>query len=284
MILSYPQNYPLSQNLSQLTGNNLVNWKIHTFPDGENLVTLPDNIPEKIYLVCDLSHPNSKILDLLFLSDALKLNGASHITLVAPYLPYMRQDTVFHKGELVTSKAFAKLISSYFDKLITIDAHLHRFKKLEEIYSIPCINLEAATLIGKWIKNNVKNPLIVGPDAESLQWVEKASKEAQAPFVVCEKNRLGDNEVKITISGLDAYKNLNPVLVDDIISSAHTLIEASRVLKNAGFKKVGAVATHALFSENAFQLCISEQITPLVTANTIAHSTNEVNVASLIPI
>ncbi len=272
----------MAQSLSFKVGCPLINWSEHTFPDGESLVKLESAVAGvDVTIVCDLSHPNSKILPLFFLSDLLRKNGAKKLTLIAPYLPYMRQDKIFHTGELVTAESFAKLLSPYFDALYTVDAHLHRINNLNNIYKIPSTNFSAASLIGEWIKENIKNPLLIGPDEESLQWVKDASQTANAPYVVCSKIRKNDFDVEVSISGLEQYKNLNPVLVDDIISTAHTLIKAAQLLKKEGFVQIAAVATHALFAGNAFDECGKEGITPLITTNSISHTTNGIDLSPL---
>ena len=177
-----------------------------------------------------LDHPNDKLLSLLFAAATARDLKASKVGLVSPYLAYMRQDRRFKPGEAVTSREFARLLSNAFDWLVTVDPHLHRYGSLGEVYSIPTRVIHAAPLISEWIRTNVAEPLIIGPDSESEQWVAAVAKDADAPYSVLEKTRLGDRNVVIKLRELDQWKGCTPVLVDDIISSGRTMIEAMRML------------------------------------------------------
>src|SRR5690606_29301909 len=107
----------------------------HTFPDGETLVRVDAPVAGRpVAIVARLDHPDAKTLALLFAADAVRELGAAGVGLVAPYLPYMRQDHRFHPGEAITSRSYARLLSRSFDFLVTVDPHLHRWHSLAEIY------------------------------------------------------------------------------------------------------------------------------------------------------
>ena len=169
------------------------------------------------------------MLPLLFAAATARELGASRVGLVAPYLAYMRQDRRFKPGEAVTSRQVARLLSDAFDWLVTVDPHLHRYSSLADIYSIPTHVVHAAPLIAEWIKANVTNPLIIGPDSESEQWVAAVASDVGAPYSVLEKVRHGDRDVEIRLKDLEQWKGRTPVLVDDIISTGRTMIEAVRL-------------------------------------------------------
>jgi len=118
---------------------------------------------------------------------------------------------------------FAKFLSKQVDWLITIDPHLHRHKSLDEIYSIPSKAIHASDTIAAWIKNNVQNPLLIGPDSESEQWVSKVAADAEAPFIVLKKLRLGDMKVEISKPDIEKYSDHIPVLIVRRIHAAETL-------------------------------------------------------------
>ncbi|MCR5880146.1 hypothetical protein LRS04_18875 [Phenylobacterium sp. J367] len=142
----------------------------------------------------------------------------------------MRQDKAFKAGEAVTSRAFARLLSGAFDRLITVDPHLHRFKALSDLYTIPCVTLHSADLLGAWIRSEAPNALVIGPDSESEQWASDVAAAADAPVVVLRKERFGDRDVRITFPDLTAFAGRQPVLIDDIASSGRTLTAAAREL------------------------------------------------------
>src|SRR6185437_7591903 len=225
-----------------------------------------------------LVDPNPKILNLIFLSDSLRSNGAARIGLVAPYLAYMRQDKVFNKGEGITTAYFAKLISNYFDWMITVDPHLHRIHNLDEIYSIPTYIIHAAPFISDWISQHISRPLIIGPDSESKQWVKKVAKAIGAPYEVLEKIRLGDTKVKETLPHFSKYKQYSPVLVDDIISTGKTMIEAVKNLKDLKMKTAYCIGIHGIFAGKAFSELMDSGIKEIITCNTISHASNRIDV------
>ena len=171
----------------------------HRFPDDELRLRLPAALPARVVLYRSLHRPNEKLLELLLVARSAGKMGAQHLTLVAPYLAYMRQDKRFHDGESVTSRSFARLVSSTFDKLLTVDPHLHRYPTLSAVYTIPTITLHAAPLLANWISNHVEDPLIVGPDEESEQWAGAIASRIGVPHAVLRKTRHGDRSVSCSL-------------------------------------------------------------------------------------
>jgi ribose-phosphate pyrophosphokinase len=256
--------------------------ELRAFPDGETYLRfLTDLSTRAVILICTLDHPNEKILPLLFAAATARELGATKVGLVAPYLAYMRQDRRFHAGEAVTSREVAQLLSRAFDWLVTVDPHLHRYGSLAKIYRIPTRVVHAAALMSQWINANVSNPLIIGPDSESAQWVSVVATEAGAPFAVLQKVRLGDREVKISVEGLPDLAGRTPVLVDDIISSGRTMIEAVRLLKKRGGAAPICIAVHGLFADHS-NLLLEQMGARVVTSNSIHHVTNGMDVGKLL--
>lgn len=252
------------------------------FPDGETyLQILSDCDNKEVIVLHTLSQPNTDFLALLFLAAALKQQGAKRVGLVAPYLGYMRQDKAFKEGELVTSRVFAGLISEHFDWLLTVDPHLHRFQSLEEIYTIPCVTLHAAPLLHAWINENISQPLLIGPDSESAQWVEQAAKSYAMPFLVLEKQRRGDRDVQVSLPDISQWRKHTPVLVDDIVSSGRTLIETIEQLGDMGFSHCSCVAIHGIFAEASYEEICTRGV-DMFTTNTIAHRSNRIDLNAFI--
>jgi ribose-phosphate pyrophosphokinase len=193
----------------------------------------------------------------------------------------MRQDARFKDGEAVTSASFARLLSSSFDALVTVDPHLHRRASLDEIFSIPSRVARAAPLLADWIAGNVKNPLVIGPDVESEQWVAAVAQRARAPHIVMTKERLGDRAVRISSPDLPAPGERTPVLVDDMISSGETMIEAARLLQQRGMKAPFCLTVHALFAEEAHQrlMRLAQRI---ISTDTVPHPTNAISVVDIL--
>lgn len=256
---------------------------IRHFPDGESFVQLHTDVKDKdIILVCGLDQPDSKAMALLFFTKVAKELGAKRVGLVAPYLGYMRQDKRFHEGEAITSNIFAAFLSEHIDWLVTIDPHLHRHKTLEEIYTIPSKVLHAADTLSAWVKEIVSKPLLIGPDEESEQWVSDVAQKANAPFIVLTKTRHGDRDVEVSVPNLEVYKDHTPILVDDIISTARTMIETVTHLKKAGTKAPICIGVHGVFAKGAYENLFKSGIEKVVTCNTIVHRSNAIDIAPLL--
>jgi ribose-phosphate pyrophosphokinase len=284
LIFALPGNEALAASLSSHIAAEVGVAEFRHFPDGESFVRIGSAVSgRKVILVCTLDQPDPKLLPLYFMAETLRSLGAAHITLVAPYLAYMRQDKRFHPGEAVTSDYFAQYISSFVDALVTIDPHLHRHTNMQEIYSIPCTVLHAAQPIAAWIQAQVHQPVLIGPDSESAQWVSEVAALANAPFTVLEKTRLGDREVQVSIPQIDAYRTTHtPVLIDDIISTARTMIETLSHLHAAQMQPAVCIGVHAVFAGDAFAQLQAAAPAKIVTCNAIVHPSNAISLDALL--
>jgi ribose-phosphate pyrophosphokinase len=272
----------LAANIAARTGAKLGVLEVGRFPDGEHHVRVIDH-PRggEAFVVADLSRPDGLMLPLVFAADTLREMEAERVELVAPYLPYMRQDRRFHPGEAVSSASFARLLSRAFDGLTTIDPHLHRRASLSEIFSIPTRVLHAADLAGEWIAANVPGALVVGPDEEAGQWARRAALVAKAPCVLLAKERRGDRDVLVSGPDLSAHAGRTPVIVDDIVSSGGTVLEAARLLTAAGLAKPVVIAVHALIAPRDLKR-LTPAIDRLVSTGTVPHPTNAIPVTALL--
>ena len=252
----------------------------HQFPDEESLIKLETDVNDRtVIFLANLNRPNGKILPLLFAAETARELGASKVVLIAPYLPYMRQDKIFKAGEGITSKYFAKLLSGYFDGLITIDPHLHRWHDLNEIYTIPTFVLHATDYIVNWIKLNVKSPILIGPDAESLQWVQDIAEKGDFPYLILEKLRHGDSDVEISLPNIKHHHDLTPILIDDIISTGITLIMTIKQLQSLKLRLPICIGVHAVFANDAYDNLLATGVEKIVTCNTIPHISNGIDVS-----
>jgi ribose-phosphate pyrophosphokinase len=284
LLIPMPGNEAMAAALATALGGEVGELETRQFPDGESYLRLATDIAGRmVAIVCTLDHPNGKFLPLSFTAATARELGAPRVGLVAPYLAYMRQDRRFKDGEAVTSTCFARLISSVFDWLVTVDPHLHRHSSLDEIYTIPGRIAPAAPALAEWIRLNVARPLVVGPDSESEQWVSRVASAAGCPHVVLRKVRRGDREVEISIPDLSAWADRTPVLVDDIASSARTMIETCRRLSVAGLPTPICIAVHALFDGESYR-ALSEVAARIVTTNSVPHQSSEIDLSDLIAI
>ncbi len=243
------------------------------FPDGETYIRVDTAVKDKhIIVVSSLDYPDQKILPLLFFVETVKSLGAKSVGLIAPYLAYMRQDARFQVGEGITSNYFAALLSRYFSWLITIDPHLHRHHSLSQIYTIPAHALHVRKLIAMWIKANVQNPLLIGPHIGSELWVSQIAKEIDAPHLI----------VDIDMSEFTHYKYQTPVMVDEIISTGRTVLRTVEKLSLLKMESPLVIGVHGLFIENAYENLLNSGIKQIITCNTIAHPSNQIDVSGLL--
>lgn len=270
---------PLAQEIGAETGR----LALRHFPDGESYVRVESEVAgREIILAASLDAPDNKLLPLIFAAQTMKELNAARIGLVAPYLAYMRQDTSFQPGEAVSAVHFARLLSATVDWLVTVDPHLHRFDSLDQIYSIPSHVAHAAPLIAEWICQNIEKPVLIGPDSESEQWTAAVAKACDAPSTVLQKVRHGDRDVEITVPNIGQWRNHTPVLVDDIISTAHTMIETISKLQHAGLGNPVCIGVHAIFAGDAFVALKTAGAARIVTCNSVQHPSNCINLSGLL--
>ena len=251
------------------------------FPDGETYLRVATPVVgQDVLLLCALDRPDPKIPPLLFAAEAARDQGARSVGLVAPYLPYMRQDAAFRAGEAVTSQSFARLLSERFDWLATVDPHLHRYDGLESIYSIPAIAVSAAGPISEWISGNIERPFLIGPDDESRRWIERIAGLAQAPFAVLGKRRSGDFDVSLDGAGAAIPAGATPVIVDDIASTASTMVQAVRLLNTVSERAPACIIVHAVFSGEAYESLLAAGPAAVVSTNTLPHPSNAIDVSA----
>jgi len=281
VVLALPGAERLAAALASRLGARMGAVAVRSFPDGESLVRLDDEVAgRQVVLAAELHRPDPKLLQLVFAADAARDLGAARVGLVAPYLPYMRQDRRFAPGEAVTSRSFARLLSRAVDWLVTVDPHLHRFASLAELYSIPARVVHAAPRIADFIRAEVQAPLLVGPDEESAQWVGDVARRVGAPFTVLRKVRRGDREVEVSATDdLAPWRDRTPVLVDDIVSTARTLAQALATLRAAGLPPAVCVGVHGLFEAGAHEALLAQAPARIVTCDTVPHPTNGIALA-----
>jgi ribose-phosphate pyrophosphokinase len=283
VVLALPENERLANRLGAFLDLDVGSVVVHRFPDGEARVRLSRRVARTaVVLTATLDRSDAKILPLLFTAAAARDLGASSVGLVAPYLAYMRQDRPFEPGEGVSARHFAQLLSAAFDWLVTVDPHLHRTAKLEDLYTIPARAAASAPLLADWITRHVERPIVIGPDAESAQWVESVASRIDAPHAVLAKRRSGDETVVIKLPDLSACVGRQPVLVDDIIASGGTMLEATRLLRSAGWPAPICLGVHAVFAGKAYTSLQDAGAAKIVTCNTITHPSNEIDVSKLV--
>ena len=258
------------------------NYARRRFPDGETYLRVDSPVRgADVILLCGLEQPDDKFLPLLFLSRQLKQMGARSVGLVAPYLAYMRQDRRFMDGEALTSRHFAELLSNHVDWLVTVDPHLHRYHSLDEIYRVPSRVLHAAPLLAQFVRDE-GDVWLLGPDEESAQWVSVMAETAGVPWAVARKERFGDRDVRVTLPDTSAFAGRRAMLVDDVISSGHTMQRALLALKAQGFDGSDCLCIHGLFADGCDVMLKEAGAARLISCNSILHPSNRVDLGPVV--
>ena len=182
----------------------------------------------------------------------------------------------------VSARAFASFLSNCVDWVATVDPHLHRIHSLDEIFTIPARCISSMPAIAKWIATHVTAPVIVGPDAESRQWVEAVAGALGAPSMVLLKHRAGDRQVSVSVPDAQRLRGRSPVILDDIASSGHTLAETASALRSQGSLPVTCVVVHGLLADGAEAALQAAGVERLVSTNTLSHATNGIDVVPLV--
>ena len=286
LLLGFPENSDLAKEIAELANIAYEDIQLHTFPDGESKVTLPTNLPSHVILYRSLDHPNDKLIELLLAAEGCRYYGVKKLTLIAPYLSYMRQDKAFKSGEVISQKVIGKLLSKSFDGVLTVDSHLHRIHNLSQaIPIVNAVNINATEPMAHFIESYFDKPFLLGPDKESLQWVKEIAVHNQMDYAVASKERLSDKDVKISLPDIN-FEGRNVVVVDDIASSGQTLIQVAQQLAELQIEQrivsVSVLVTHALFIEGALQALYDAGVTKVWSTNSIKHVTNAVSLSGLL--
>jgi ribose-phosphate pyrophosphokinase len=282
MILGFADYRSQAQGLANTLQLEYREIEVHRFPDGECKVRLPRKLPQRVLFCRTLDRPDSKLLELLLASATARELGARELTLVAPYLCYMRQDTAFQPGESVSQRIVGRFLAGLFDNLITVDPHLHRVPDLPS--AIPAhraLAISAAPLMAQFLGAFKDAPLLLGPDQESAQWVAAIAGPQDLDYGVCRKTRSGDRQVRVELTEFEPAGR-RVVLVDDVLSTGHTLAEAARQCLARGARRVDVLVTHALFASGAAELIRAAGISEVWSSDSISHPTNRILLADLL--
>ncbi len=252
------------------------------FPDGESLVTIHTSAHKDVVVIESLDRPDQKLIQIVLAADALRRAGARNVTLVAPYLAYMRQDMVFHAGEPLSQQVIGAMLARTFDRVVTIEPHLHRTRSIQAVIPsrLSSRSLSAAPAIAQWLRKVARYSLIVGPDEESLPWIAELGRLTGLPIAIGTKRRSGDLRVRVELSGVGDHTRA--VIVDDIASSGATIAATARVLKRKGIRHIAAIVVHALFAPGALMRIRRAGVRTIVTCDTVQHRTNRIGTAPVI--
>ena len=281
-LLTGNSNKNLSQKISKFLKNRLVNSSIRKFSDGEIYIEINENIRgNSIFIIQSVSSPaNDNLMELLLCIDALKRSSAKNITAVIPYFGYARQDRKVVPRTSISAKLVSNLITKAgADRIVTIDLHSGQ---IQGFFDIPVDNLFATPIFARHIKKKLKtkNLICVAPDVGGTARARALGKMLHVELAIVDKRRPapGKSEVMNVIGNV---KGKTCILVDDIIDSGGTIVNAAAALKKRGAKDVHVYVTHGVLSGNAIDKIKKSNIKNLVITDTIDNSNKVKNTKNI---
>jgi ribose-phosphate pyrophosphokinase len=282
IILAFPDYLIQAQCIANRLNAPLAELSLHHFPDGESFLRLPSSLPEHVIVCRSLNQPNDKLIELLLCATTARELGAKRLTLVAPYLCYMRQDFANQPGVAVSQLIIGKMLANLFDDVLTVDPHLHRIASLAQAIPVKnAISLTAADEIGGFLKQKLEHALLLGPDSESEQWVANIANKIGFDYCIAHKERRGDKQIEMTLPD-NNFLNKTIVIIDDMASTGRTLGMAARLLQAAGSKDIYAVVTHPLFCDDAEAHIRQAGIKAIWSTDSIDHPTSCIKLDDLL--
>lgn len=266
-----------AKRLAKRLGLSVNEIAVHRFPDKELRVTV-GVASETTIVFASLHQPNDKLLALLFASEALRRGGAKRLVLVAPYLCYMRQDAAFHEREAISQKVIGQLLAGSFDRIVTINAHLHRTAKIHDVFpGIEADDLSAMPAVAEALRTGINHQtIVVGPDEESRPLVSDLAARLGLDHAVAHKSRRGDRAVEMAFPDPALLANRPALLVDDIVSSGATVAACAKALQSAGATAIDVVITHALFPSELVGTLFAAGIRSVKSTDSVPHPTNAI--------
>ena len=272
-LLTGNSNKVLSKNIAKYLKTRLVNSSIRKFSDGEIYVEINENIRgNSIFIIQSISSPaNDNLMELLLSIDALKRSSAKNITAVIPYFGYARQDRKVVPRTSISAKLVSNLITKAgADRVVTVDLHAGQ---IQGFFDIPVDNLFATPIFARHVRKKIKSKKIicVAPDVGGTERARALGKLLNADLAIIDKRRPKPGQSKV-MNVIGDVKNRTCIIVDDIIDTGGTIVNAAKALKERGAKEVYVYITHGVLSGDAVKKIKKSLIKNLVITDTIDNS------------
>ncbi len=271
----------LGRELVDELGIELGEVTIKKFPDGERYLRIHSEVKGKdCAVVQSMSRPqDANILELITLMETLKDLGAKRISAVVPYMAYGRQDKLFHPGEALSSRVVAKHISMGCDELITVNIHEEHILKF---FDVEARNLDASPILGEYFKcHELEAPLVIAPDEGAEYMAKEVAGRVKCDHDYLVKNRLGPGKVEMMPKSI-AVKDKDVILVDDMIDSGSTMLEAIRILREQGASNVLVGCVHPVLTGNIVTRLFTTGAIDVIATNTIPSEISFITVSPLL--
>ena len=270
-LYSLSSNRPLAEKIANYLDIELGELEVNRFSDGEIAISIEESVRgDHVFILQSTSYPtNDNIMELLIMIDALRRASAKIITAVIPYYGYARQDRKAQPREPITAKLVANLLTTAgADRVVTLDLHA---SQIQGFFDIPTDHLLGAPLLASWFLDNElsgNDVVVVSPDHGGATRARKLAEFLDSPIAIVDKRRPKPN-VSEVMSIIGDVKGKKAILVDDMIDTAGTIVNAAQALKDRGAKEVYACATHGVFSPPAIERIKDSVIKTMVVTDSI---------------
>ena len=287
-ILTGNANRALSESICEILDVPLGEAVVGRFPEGEIKVQIKENIRGKdVFIIQSISTPvNDHLMELLILIDAAKRASANRITAVLPFYGYARQDRKDKPRVPITAKLVANLlVTAGANRVLTIDLHAGQ---IQGFFDIPVDHLYSINVIGSYfVEKNIEDLVVVSPDVGGIKMARAYSSLLQAPLAIVDKRREDEHSTKV-MNLIGEVENKNVVIIDDLISTGGSLVEASEALKKFGARDIYTAVVHPVLAGPAIKRLEKSSIKEFITTDTIPISddkqSKKIKVLSVAPL
>lgn len=269
LLYSGNSNPQLASDIADYLTIKLGDIEVTKFSEGEIKVKVNDNVRGRDVFIIQSTCPpvNENIMELLIITDAMRRASASRITAVIPYFGYARQDRKDQPRVPITAKLVANIITAAgSDRVITVDLHAGQ---IQGFFDIPLDHLFAASILIKYIKDlNLENVVIVSPDVGGVKMARAFAKRLGADLAVVDKRRISGEETEV-MNVMGEVSGKNVIIVDDLVATASSLVEAAQAVRDKGARKVYASITHPVLSGKAMERINASVLEKIIVTDTI---------------
>ncbi len=261
-------------------GENLSPIETKRFPDGERYIRIKGEVPKEVVVIQSTGYPQDEnLMELFLLLKNLKSLGVERTRVVIPYFGYGRQERRFKSGEAVSAVIVAELLEAAgASEIYSINLHE---KNIKEFFKIPVHNISAMPLIANYIKEQIDDPMIIGPDKGALGFAKEISEILKCDCDYLEKTRISPEKVDMKPKNLDVAGR-DVVIIDDIISTGGTIVSASRILKGLGANKVIVGCVHPILVEDALLKIFAAGVEDVFSTDTLKSDVSTISVSPLV--
>ena len=280
LIIGGSASQKLAADIAREMGESLCPMETRKFPDGERYIRINGEVKEGVVVVQSTGYPHDEnLLELFLILKTLKNMGIDDIKVVIPYFGYGRQDKSFNKGEAVSAEVVSQLIEvSGASEVYSINLHEDG---ICDLFQVPAVNLSAMPLIADYLKNRLDDPLIVAPDSGALGFAEEIANIMGCEYDYLEKIRISPEIVETKPKKLDV-EGREAVLVDDIISTGGTIVNASQILKELGSSRILVSCVHPVLVEDSLLKIFTAGAEQVIGTDTLKSEVSCVSVAALV--